>query len=67
MDIIIDEYPLRLQERLKDHVKKVILFGSRARGDFSQSSDYDFAIIVDHRDKKTEDAIDEVRYPKVNI
>lgn len=28
-------------------VKKIILFGSRARGDFSRRSDYDFLIITE--------------------
>lgn len=28
-------------------VKDIILFGSRARGDFSKYSDYDFLIIID--------------------
>ena len=29
---------------LKNHVKKVILFGSRARGDFYKKSDIDLAV-----------------------
>lgn len=29
---------------LKHHVKKVILFGSRARGDFKKTSDIDLAV-----------------------
>ncbi|MCL0057329.1 nucleotidyltransferase domain-containing protein [Dehalococcoidia bacterium] len=28
-------------------VKNIILFGSRARGDFSKSSDYDFLIVTE--------------------
>ena len=30
-------------------IKKVILFGSRARGDFTEDSDWDFAIILDDK------------------
>lgn len=32
-------------------IKLVYLFGSRARGDFGPSSDYDFAIYLDEQDK----------------
>lgn len=60
MDVIIEEYPRRLREKLKDHVKKIFLFGSRARGDFTPASDYDFAVIVDKRNRDTENSIDEV-------
>ncbi len=60
MDMIIDEYPKALREKLRQRIRKVFLFGSRSRGDFTNASDYDFAIIVDKRSKDIEDAIDEV-------
>jgi len=33
-------------------VKQIILFGSRARGDSSENSDYDFVIIIDKKTPK---------------
>jgi predicted nucleotidyltransferase len=41
--IIIDELE---KENIKVH--KIILFGSRARGDFKEDSDWDVCIIVDN-------------------
>jgi predicted nucleotidyltransferase len=37
---------LKSLEQMGVETKKIILFGSRARGDFSKSSDYDFLIIT---------------------
>lgn len=37
----------RLRERLKGHILRFILYGSRARGDAQDGSDYDFLVIVD--------------------
>lgn len=34
-------------EKFGFKVEKIILFGSRARGDFSKDSDWDFLVIVD--------------------
>ena len=51
MDKIIEEFPKRLRKRLKTRIKKIILFGSHARGNATESSDYNFFIIVDKRDK----------------
>ncbi|MEW6202318.1 MAG: nucleotidyltransferase domain-containing protein [bacterium] len=42
INIIKDELQKR---RIK--VEKIILFGSRARGDFAEDSDWDFLVIVD--------------------
>jgi predicted nucleotidyltransferase len=47
----------RLRQRLKG-VRRVILFGSRARGDAREGSDYDFAVVVKSR---TAEAVSAVR------
>jgi len=36
----------------KINVKKLILFGSRARGDYLKDSDYDFIIVSEYFEKK---------------
>ncbi len=38
--------------RSYDEIKLVYLFGSRARQQYGESSDYDFAVYLDSRDKK---------------
>jgi len=38
---------LRCLEEIQVSVKSIILFGSRAKGDFSKYSDYDFLIITE--------------------
>lgn len=43
----IKEEILKCFNEIGISVKKIILFGSRARGDFSTKSDYDFLIIID--------------------
>lgn len=35
-----------IERILGDHLLRVILFGSRARGDFGKNSDYDFMVLV---------------------
>lgn len=37
----------RILEMYRDHIRKVILFGSRARGDYHKTSDVDLAIVSD--------------------
>ena len=46
----IDEIKESILNTLKEiniPIKKIILFGSRARGDYSEFSDYDFLIITE--------------------
>ena len=42
----VDEFIQALQEEFGDDVQDVWLFGSRARGDHSAESDYDFLIVA---------------------
>jgi uncharacterized protein len=60
MDEIINQFKSQASERLKKHLLKIILFGSRARGDGWEWSDYDFAVIVDNKTKKIESIIDDI-------
>jgi predicted nucleotidyltransferase len=38
-------------------LKKIILFGSHARGDYKDGSDYDILVIVDKKDKSSQGII----------
>lgn len=48
--------------RLSDHIKKIIVFGSRARGEESPDSDLDVAVLVDTKTAKIEKELDDVAY-----
>jgi len=50
----IRETVIRIAEKYGIEVDRIILFGSRARGDFKENSDWDILIVVkDKHDKKT--------------
>jgi predicted nucleotidyltransferase len=56
-DPIVSKYIDGVRHRLKSRLKNIYLFGSRARGEAWEGSDYDIAIIVDDRDRKLEEMI----------
>ena len=47
---IIDEFVEKASEILGNRVKKIILYGSYARGDYNKSSDIDIMILTDLKD-----------------
>jgi predicted nucleotidyltransferase len=60
MKKIGDKKALYFSGRLREKVSglnRVILFGSRARGDAREGSDYDFAIILEKKNAKTIKAV----------
>ena len=46
-DDVLDLFLQKIRTELGSHLKQVILFGSRARGDFTEDSDYDCLVLVD--------------------
>ena len=50
IDKVIQQFTLKLLELLGDRLKKVILYGSYARGDYSENSDIDIMILTDFSD-----------------
>jgi predicted nucleotidyltransferase len=56
-DNIIKEFSQRLKQSLGNRLKEIILFGSRARGDWEEGSDYDFLIIVDKKTKEVRNIV----------
>lgn len=49
---IINEFVKGVNEILGERVKKIILYGSYARGDYNESSDIDIMILTDLTDKE---------------
>lgn len=57
LDPIIKQLSEALKKELGKSIKDIILFGSRARGDFYSDSDYDLIVLVDQETKELEDKI----------
>ncbi|OGU39234.1 MAG: hypothetical protein A2X61_07050 [Ignavibacteria bacterium GWB2_35_12] len=53
-----------IKERLGTNLKQLILFGSHARGDFNEDSDYDFAVILN---KKNAKSVNDIRETEVDF
>ena len=51
-DTIAKEYSEKVRSALGTHVREIILFGSRARGEQKKYSDYDVLIVVNKRDRE---------------
>lgn len=60
VDKLSQEFANSVRKKLGKHVKEIILFGSRARGDFTEGSDYDFLIVLDQRRKAYEKILLEI-------
>ena len=59
-DKVLEHFLREIRNRLGEHLKEVILFGSRARGDNVPGSDYDCLAVLDEVSPRTKDIIDEV-------
>ncbi len=59
-DIIVKKVADNLKKELREQIMDIILFGSRARGDFQSESDYDILVLVSKKTKELRDKIDEI-------
>jgi predicted nucleotidyltransferase len=59
---IIMEFKSRLRPEIKDHVNKVIVFGSRARGSAAEDSDLDVIALVNGKTPEIERQLNEAAY-----
>ena len=57
---IIVEFASKVTALLGNHLKKIILYGSYARGDFNENSDIDIMILTDFADKELEDFLEKI-------
>lgn len=59
-DPIIRDFVASLREQMGPRLRRVFLFGSRARGDAQEDSDYDMLVIVDRRTPELRNRILEI-------
>ncbi|MBN1221377.1 MAG: nucleotidyltransferase domain-containing protein [Anaerolineae bacterium] len=57
---IINLFLQKIQAQLGNNLKEIILFGSRARGDFAPDSDYDCLLVMDEIPPETENIISDI-------
>ena len=51
------EYADLVRQRLGAQIKRIILFGSRARGDATSTSDYDILLLVENNTPEVREAV----------
>ena len=59
---LIEELKQRLPADVQRHIRRMIMYGSRARGDSTDESDLDLVALVDEKTPELEQAIDEIAY-----
>jgi predicted nucleotidyltransferase len=59
---IIDELRRRLSSDVQRHVKQLLLYGSRARGDADDDSDLDLIALVDEKTPALEQVLEDAAY-----
>ena len=59
---IIQDFEQRIPLKAKNHLKKLILFGSRAAGIAAEDSDLDLAALVDEKTTEIEAILEDIAY-----
>lgn len=54
-DPVLHRFRAAVAEIYGDQVERVVLYGSRARGDFWRNSDYDIAVFLRHMPNRSEE------------
>ncbi len=55
--VAVTEYIACIRDRFPDRILAVILFGSKARGDFDDESDIDLLVLVDTEEREFRDEL----------
>lgn len=53
----VKEFVSAIKQKLKDHILRTTIFGSKVRGDYSQDSDIDILIVLNERSKDLIDSL----------
>ena len=59
---LIEEFKNRLPAGLRDRVRKIIVFGSRVRGEAAEDSDLDVIALVDEKTPEIERRLEDIAY-----
>lgn len=59
----LTEYLRRLEEAYGDTVLRVVLYGSKVRGDYDQESDLDLLVVMNSDDPHLLEAVDQLSFP----
>ncbi len=59
---IVLEFKKRIPAAIRSHLHKLIVFGSRAKGNATEDSDLDLIALVDHKDSQIEKELDDIAY-----
>jgi len=57
---VLEEFLREIKNSLDKNLKKIVLFGSRARGEGKAGSDYDLLLVLEKIDRRTRDLIDSI-------
>jgi predicted nucleotidyltransferase len=60
--LIVAELKGRLPAEVARHLKQMIIYGSRARGDAAEDADLDLVALVDEKTLELEAALDDIAY-----
>jgi predicted nucleotidyltransferase len=66
VDVIAREFGQAVRRELGDDVKELVLFGSRARGDAHEGSDYDVLLVVPARTRELRDRLLDIEVDFMN-
>ncbi len=64
---VIEEFTEKTTQLIGNHLKKIILYGSYARGDFNKNSDIDIMILTDFTDKEIAEYRSKIAYIAYDI
>ena len=59
---LISDFRRRIPPDLEGRIARIIVFGSRARGDAEEDSDLDIAVLVDRKDSEIVQMLGDVAY-----
>ena len=60
--LLIEEFKRRLPTDIALHIRQMIMYGSRARGDAGVDSDLDLVALVDENSPALEQTLDDIAY-----